>query len=686
MIDLLGERLMKYLTGAALALTSSVCCVSVSIAQVLQTPEAVTAGTETFSLGVVEVIGEAPATPSPGVERISADDIAVQDRRDVAEALNLLPGVTVQSVGQRRERMIFIRGFNSRQIPIYIDGVPVYVPYDGNIDLARFGVDTVSEIVVTKGLTSVLYGPNALGGSVNLVSRRPQAPFEASAYAGVDADREGSSTGYRSGARIATNQESWYGQATASYSDYDYFRLPSRFDATANEDGGRRNNSASQDRLFTAKLGWTPNATDEYSVNYTRQDGEKQDPPYAGRAPGVAARFWRWPDWDKESLYFISRTALGASTDLRLRGYYDSFYNQLDSFDDACYVTQTRPYAFTSTYDDFTTGGSTELEQRWSPAQITRIAFNVKRDVHREVSALNAPQQDFVDKTTSIAVEHEWKPSDAWTITPGVSLNRLEGIQADNLIAGALTPFQVDSNSAANAQVAVSYAFDAANRLFAGVSRKTRFPTLKDRYSYRLGTALPNPDLDAERSTNLELGFEGSTGKFGFRAALFQSRLTDAIDSVTLSPSACTSPPCSQLQNIGEQRNRGIELSADFKVSDRLRLTGNYTLLDRDNLSRPDLTPTDTPREKVFATVVWDFAGKWSAVAGLDSESRRYSSTNATRIAPGFTLYDARVRWQASEQVGVSLGARNLTDKRYFYEEGFPEPGRTYAFQIDYRY
>jgi iron complex outermembrane receptor protein len=672
---------MKHMTGAIFALVAPLCC-----AQAAETSTENDSKEKTFTLGVVEVIGEAVEKPAPGVETVTADDIAKQDRRDVAEALNLLPGVTVQNIGQRRERMIWIRGFNSRQVPIYIDGVPVYVPYDGNIDLARFGVDTLSQIVVTKGLTSVLYGPNALGGSVNLVSRRPTAPFEASAYAGFDLDREGDDQGYRSGGRIATNQGTWYAQATASMSKNDYFRLPSDFRATPNEDGGRRNNSASDDRLFTAKFGWTPNATDEYSLNYYRQDGEKQDPPYAGTAPGVSARFWRWPDWNKESLYFISRTALGDSTDLRLRAYYDSFYNQLDSYDNASYTTQTRPYAFSSTYDDFTTGASAELEQRWSPGQTTRIALHNKRDVHREVSAVGAPLQHFIDKTTSIAVEHEWKPVDAWTITPGVSYNRLEGVQADNLITGTIMPFAVETNSASNAQIAVSYALDDANRLFAGVSRKTRFPTLKDRYSYRMGSALPNPDLAAERSTNIELGYEGGAGVFHYRAALFQSRLTDAIDAITLAPTACTSPPCSQLQNIGVQRNRGIELSGDVDLTERLRIAASYTLLDRDNLSRPEVTPTDTPREKLFATISYDFATNWSVVASADSESRRYSSTNAARIAPGFTLYDTRVRWQAHEHIGVSAGVRNITDKRYMYEEGYPEAGRTYTFQIDYRY
>lgn len=640
---------------------------------------------EAFRLGVVEVIGVAPVQPAPGTERVDAEAIERHDRRNVAEALDLLPGVTLQNVGQRRERMVWIRGFNSRQIPIYIDGVPVYVPYDGNIDLARFGVDTLSEILVTKGLTSVLYGPNALGGSVNLVSRRPTRPFEASAGAGFDLDRSGDLAGYRAEARVATRQENGYAQVTASYADNDFFRLPSGFRPTTAENGGRRENSADRDRLVTAKFAYTPNATDEYSISYHRQDGEKQDPPYSGRA-NVTPRYWRWPDWDKESLYLISRTALGGDTDLRLRAYYDSFYNQLDSWDDANYSTQRRPYAFTSVYDDFTTGASSELEQRWSERQVTRLALHFKRDVHREVSAIGAPQQHFIDKTWSAGVEHVWRPGERWTITPGAAYSRLEGVQADNLVSGMLEPFAVETNGAYNLQIAIGYALDEDTRFFGGISRKTRFPTLKDRYSYRMGSALPNPDLEAERSTNLEVGYEGALGAFRYRAALFHSRLQDAIESVSLDSSACTSPPCSQLRNIGEQRNQGVELSAEVDLGERLRLAGSYTFLDRDNRSQPQIRPLDTPREKLFASLDYALGERWSALASATSESRRYSSTDGGRIAPGFTIYDARLKWQAADDVAVAFGIHNISDKRYMYEDGYPEPGRTYAFTFNYRY
>src|SRR5690606_17254138 len=104
---------------------------------------------------------------------------------------------------------------------------------------------------------------------------------------------------------------------------------------------------------LTLKLAWTPNETDEYAISYIDQRGEKGNPPYAGTVPGISARFWDWPYWDKESVYFISSTTFGIHT-LKARAYLDKYGNSLFSYDDNTYTTQTRGYAFQSVYDDET--------------------------------------------------------------------------------------------------------------------------------------------------------------------------------------------------------------------------------------------------------------------------------------------------------------------------------------------
>src|SRR5690606_18258895 len=139
---------------------------------------AVAADDTRFDLGAIEVIEVTGEKEAGWNEPISAtielDEIRLLERHDVADAASLLPGVTIQNIGGRSERLLFVRGFNSRQVPLFIDGIPVYVPYDGNVDLGRFTTFDVAEISVTKAFTSMLYGANTLGGSINLVSRRSE--------------------------------------------------------------------------------------------------------------------------------------------------------------------------------------------------------------------------------------------------------------------------------------------------------------------------------------------------------------------------------------------------------------------------------------------------------------------------------------------------------------------------------
>lgn len=642
-----------------------------------------TKATETVvPLGVVEVIGNAVDALPPGADVLDVEEIRAQARRNVAEALDLLPGVTRQNFGQRRDSLVAVRGFDSRQVTLYVDGVPVYVPYDGNLDLARLGVESLSRVVVTKGLTSVLYGPNALGGSINLVSRRPQEAFEGRAYAGVDVDRSGDLPAYRAGGRFGTNRGSWYAQGTASWQDADYYTLPSGYPRTPVQPGERRANSGARDLDVSFKLGWTPNANDEYALNVYHVDDDKQTPPYAGHAPGVSARYWRWPKWDKDGAYFISRTRVLDSADLNVRLYYDSFQNELRSYDDATYITQRRPYAFTSLYDDHTYGFSVAFEQRWSDSQVTRAALHGKQDFHRESDAVGAPWERFKDRTWSAALEHEWRPNAAWTITPGVSWNLLQSQRADDLQAGnRIVPFAVGSDVAFNGQLVAAWQVAEGFQLYAGASRKTRFPTLKDRYSYRLGSAIPNPTLKPEDSDTVEIGARGSRGAFDYKIALFDSRLRDAIQSVTLQPDACTSPPCSQLRNVGRARHRGVELSGDLALSPAWSMRANYSYVQRRNIAQPSVLPTDTPRQKLFAALDYRFAAGWQATLSADAESKRYSSSNGARVAGGFTVVDAGVRGPiASFELG--LGVRNALDRRYSYLEGFPEAGRTFFVEL----
>ena len=646
------------------------------------------ASPQPFDLGIVEVTADADKVgiEYPGVERITIEDLRRHDLYNATDAVNLLPGVHLENIGNRNERVVFIRGFDSRQIPLFMDGIPVYVPYNGSIDLGRFTTFHLAEIQVTKAFTSVLYGPNTLGGSINLVSRRPSDTLEADVLAGTGFDSNWAQNVHRFAGNFGTNQGAWYMQGGASVLDRDHFRVSDDYEPGGAENGGRRNNSDLKDTAFNLKFGYTPNATDEYALGYHRQDGEKGVPPYGGQF-NVRQRFWRWPDYDKESLYFLSRTSFGNGHYVRLRAYYDEFYNLLRSFDDATYTTQNRGFAFDSTYDDYTWGVGSELGFDLGPSHLLKVAASIKRDFHREQDDVGEPWEKFGDLTTTVGVEDTWTISDATSFISGVSWNYQESRRADQKDpSGNILPFPTGSNSAYNVQLGLFHELDDVTSVHAVAGRKTRFPTISNRFSGRFGSALPNPDLDAETSTNYELGVDRKQGRFEYGAAVFLSQLDDAIQSVSIADNLCANPPCSQPQNIEEAEHTGVEVYLDVALASNFDLHFDYTYLDRENKTRPEVRPIDTPRHKAFAYLSYRPIESLEIIASTIYESDRISVSTGERGVDSFTVANLKGSWLLRSDFVVEFGVNNITDEDFAYDEGFPEPGRNYFVNLQYRF
>jgi len=650
---------------------------------------------DTFSLGTVEIIGHRVAADTAvTTETVSAEVLAERHRDDLSEALDLIPGAAIQNTGQRRERTISIRGFNSRQIPVFIDGVPVYVPYDGNVDLARFGVDYISQVVVSKGLASLLYGPNTLGGAINIVSRKPTQPFEASGRAEIEANDRFDSDSNRVNAAIGGNSGTLYALVTGSYGTSKGYLLPGDFTPVAAQPAGERLNASDRDTLMTAKLGYQ-DENNEVALSYYRQVGSKYDPPYAGqylrtnaRPDGMQVRYWKWPYWMKESIYLVGRDAITSQGTLRWRVFNDSFRNSLSSYDDASFTTHTRPYAFYgSVYNDYSYGGSADFEWSWNDQHTTRIASHFKRDVHREFQAQPAlPVMHLDIPTYDVAVEHEWRVLSALSLTPSYSYmwQPEQTVQVYNSNVKSYSPVTTDRSTANNGQLVANYQIQEGMSVFAGVSHKTRFPTIKERFSGGLGSVVPNPGLKPESALHVEVGAEEKGTNWSARLALFQSRLRDAVQSISLAPTACSAPPCTELENVGKQRNRGFELTGTYSPIDTLHFQGEVDLVKIDYLDNPALKPIGAPQNKYRLMGDWNFLPMLFARADWQHEAARYSTSTGTRVAGSFNLVNAFLRFEPSSHFGLEVGVRNATNELYAYEEGFFEPGRTWLAQVDF--
>lgn len=606
-------------------------------------------------------------------------------KTDVAKALNLLPGITLSAVGPRNEAMVYLRGFDLRQVPLLIDGIPVYVPYDGYVDLARFTTFDLAEVNVSKGYTSVLYGPNALGGAINLISRRPVKKFEFNGASGW------LSGGYRTNINIGTNLGKFYVQGGASYLSRDSFPLAKDFTPAKTEEGGWRNNSYGKDEKFNLKVAFTPTAKSEYALSYIHQHGSKGTPVYAGRDTLNSLyknpRFWQWPAWDKQSLYFISNTAFAAGRYLKPRLYYDKFVNQLNSYNDATYTAISRPYAFKSFYNDYTFGGIAEYGQRLGAADDIKATIQYKHDVHRENNE-GEPVRTMSDATFTVGVENELHFSPQVLLRTGLSYNNRSSITAQNYNSTTkqVTDYPGNRNDAVNVQGRLEYKPGEGNELAFSVARKTRFATTKDRYSYRLGTAIPNPDLKAESAANYELGYNRSGNQRAhWQAALFYSKISNTILTVmNVERNVVSNVWQSQLQNVGGSEYFGGEAGAEYAFSPSLKAGANYTFIKRNNLTNPALYFVDVPRHKAFAFLQYAFKTRISAQVNGEYNSERYSTSYGTR-SPSFFLLNTTVSVHLWKWFSVEGGINNIFDKNYSLVEGYPEPGRNYFANLLYR-
>lgn len=642
---------------------------------------AVDAKDDVFTLGEIEVKDRSEVSKNVTIEKIYEEDMRDFNRNNVAQAVNLLPGVTLTR-NSRNEQMVYVRGFDMRRVPIFLDGIPIYVPYDGYPDLGRFTTFDMSQITLSKGFTSVLYGPNTEGGAINMISKRPEKAFEGNI-----------STGYATGdtftsyINLGTNQKKWYLQGGGSYVSSDYFRLSDNFRETATENGGNRENSYYRDRKFNFKFGLTPAEGHEYAVSYINQHGVKGNPPYAGMDTTVPIRYWQWPYWDKESVYFTSKTPIGQDSYFKVRLYYDQYQNSLYSYDNDTYSTMKKGSSWQSDFSDSTNGGSIEAGTTLIPRNNIKAAFHYKEDYHKEHNQPN-PYQNFKDEIMSVGLEDTLQIVDKFYTIFGASYDTLRTVKAEdyNTTTKKFSDFETDNTSSFNPQIGFFYDLTGTARLHASVAKKTRLPTMKDKYSYKQGTALPNPGLKPEESINYELGYQDTYfKKIALKTAVFYSDISDMVLQVKVPNPSKPATTLNQNQNIGDVRRYGVELDVSGSIITNLNGGFNYTYIYSDN--RTDATRiTDIPKHKFAAYAKYAPLSGLNLIADIEYNSQRYSSTDGIEVARAFAVTNFKAAYEFLKGLTIEGGVWNIFDRDYALAEGYPEAGRSFFSNLVYKF
>ncbi|MCC7698232.1 TonB-dependent receptor plug domain-containing protein [Janthinobacterium sp. EB271-G4-7A] len=628
-----------------------------------------------FVLGTVTVIGQreqAGQMEQQVGSQVSRAEMRRFNRDNVGDALNLLSGVSL-STNARNEKTVAIRGFDSRQVPLYIDGIPVYVPYDGYVDFNRFTTADLAAIQVAKGYSSVAYGANTLGGAINLVSRKPSARMEGDTSIGF-----GSGSERQVSANVGTNQGLWYLQAGVSYIDSDGFPLSSDFRPTATEDGGTRNNAYRKDHKLSFKVGYTPVGGDEYALSYYKQHGEKGQPPSTNP---VGARYWQWPYWNKESVYFASQTRLGDAERLKLRLYHDSYDNEITSYTNGSYAAlktsgQGSVSGGRSIYNDRTNGGAVELESFRLAAHSLRFVASYKADEHQELDAKGVRTTWYKDALWTLGAEDSIALNAATELSLGASRNAL---RPDTVYSAGNAYTLPENQSATDLQAGLFHKIGTDARVYATVARKSRLPTLKDRYSQRLGTYIENPNLRAEEALNYEVGYQASVRGLALDAALFYSDVKDKIQSV-----ANVAGVRAQMRNAGRAHISGVELGLRGSAGAWLDFGGNYTYTEMKNVSDRAIRLTDVPRHKLTAHAVLHAARQLDVVAIAEANSGRWVSN--TLELGGFATVNLKAVYRPLPALTLEAGVSNLADRNYALADGFPSAGRTWLTNAQYQF
>ncbi len=624
-----------------------------------------------FSLGEIEVIGTpVPRTPVT-VDRVIEPSAKNPDKPTIADAVGRLPGVHLAHVGERNETAVYVRGFDVKRVPLFLDGIPIYVPYDGYPDFGRFLIYDISAVVVSKGYSSVLYGPNTMGGAINMVSRKPEETLEGTA--GIS---YASGNSRRSFINVGSRHENWYLQAGGVYSASDYFRVSGRNGDIA---GKKRDNAFENDVKGSFKIGFTPNRFDEYAIGYSYQSGEKGTPVYLGSHPAMPVRYWRWPEWNKESIYFTSTTRVFGLHRVKTRLYYDTFENALYSYDDDTYSTMNMGRSFRSYYNDYTYGGSAEMSVDAGSFGSIRTAVHYKKDVHRERQD-DEPQLTFADEILSAAVEISAPVARDVSIVAGASIDRLSSYRAEYFDDddGSINRFPNTGTTAFNPQLAALLDLSANGTLHASVARKTRLPSMRDRYSFRLGRTIPNPSIGEERATHFEIGYSDLLFDDVFiKTEVFFSDVDDFIMFVTVPDPGNPEHIVEQNVNIGSLHKYGFDLHAFYQPHARFDIDLVYSFIHIDNRTTDDKI-INIPDHALRTETAYTLFDTFRLRSIVTMYTDRYSSSDGERVADGFITADLHVEFPWQDRVTVNAGVNNLFDTAYEYFEGYPQPGRNY--------
>ncbi len=589
------------------------------------------------------------ARTGESISVITAADLEAMQTLAVSDALATTPGlVMVRNGGVGQTATLGLRGAGAGQTLVLIDGIRINDPSttDGEALLGDLFVNDIDRIEILRGPQSTLYGSDAIGGVVNVLTKRGgPSPFALSASA-----EGGSFDTYRLNAAANGTLDALDYGAAVNY-------LHSNGISAADSRHG--NNEADG----TGNLGLTANTryhlTENFSLDlraiYTNARTEFDDnylPPTYQIADS--------PVYNRDTQFF---GYAGANLDL-----FDGLWHNRIAYLDTLgrRTTYDSPY-YLPLHEDYSYRGETQRFEYQGILDLTatdQVTYGVETEERSLASNIAGyPDAAGHNRVTGYYAQGQTTLFSQLTLTGGVRYddNQEFGGHTSLKFAGAWTP---------NNGVTV---------LRANYGDGFKAPTL-----YELFSVYSNPltALKPETAHGWEAGVDQAFFGDAVRASLtyFDRRTSNQIDFfscyfVTSAACALRSAVGGYYYNIGRSRAEGLEAEVQAKIGETLALSANLTDMHAVDLS----SHTDLARRPHLlanAEARWTPLADWSFGAGLNYVGRRFDSAGGYSPLPDYTLVNLTASHRLDRHFELYARIENLFDHRYEPVAGYGAPGR----------
>jgi len=669
--------------------------IALMLAATLGFPWAVSAQVDTtladssaYRVEGIMVLGRRAVTTPGGTSAIEIllDSLPLPPAPIAEELLREIPTLHLRT-NSRGEAEVTVRGSESRQVAILLDGVPLTLGWDARTDVSVLPAGAIANVHMVRGLSSILYGPNVLGGVVDMsVARDMRFPSHASlsATVGVD-DRGGYGTSATGEVPFSTSAGKGSVRFGASMRDTPGFPLPRGVvDSAPADDGLRLNTDARNLNGFLAVRHLSGSGVwgSLSALTFQAERG------IAAELDSEDPRLWRYPDVKRTIIAMsggtgekgtpIGRGGLQASMGIDLGhseilSYNTRAYEEIDGTEEGNDRTLT-----------FRLLGNHTLTYRGD----LHTSFTYS-NIHHE-AVVDGEPADYEQRLLSLAGEMAWRLVETrggWLESIRMSLGAAWD-RGNTPRTGGLPSLGTLDDWGARLGLS-ALVNDGATVVHAGLSRRGRFPALRETYSEALNRFVPNPDLHPEHLLAFEGGITSQVGTGEIQVVAFHHKLTDAIRRITL-------PDRMRMRiNSDEIRSIGVEVLFS-QTFGPVALDGNLTLQKVD-LFDPEtsasIEPENMPERMGKVRLSFPLIAGISGTAEADYTGPQFCQhldTGADVELGGGVWWNGFLSkvWNLTRSAGIvqrvetSVSAHNLADTALYDQCGLPRAGRLVRFQV----